>query len=97
MKAFELISDPRRFTTHSLAIDAKGKACGTLLDSGAKKWNALGAIFWCYPGGKHNEPLFKDGPTPCAKAREIAKSKFDCSLGRLSWDEALEVLKEADV
>lgn len=97
MKAHELISDPKRFRQGSLAYDAKGHSCGTLRDSGAVAFDALGAIFWCYPNGKHNEPLYKDGPTPCAKARELARAKYDCPLGRLSWEEALEVLKEADV
>lgn len=97
MKAHELLADPRRFTTGALARDSQGHSCGTLSDSGAVAFDALGAIFWCYPNGKHREPLYKDGPTPGQKATEIAKSKYDCQLGRLAWEEALEVLKEADV
>lgn len=97
MKAYQLISDPKRFKQGALCHDAKGHSCGSLQDSGAVAFDALGAIFWCYPNNKHREPLYKDGPTPGQRATEIARSKFDCSLGRLSWDEALEVLKEADV
>lgn len=97
MKAYELLSDPNNFRQGSLAFDGDGKPCGTLQNSGAVAWDALGAIFWCYPNGRHREPLTKDGPTPGKKASEIAKAKFNCPLGRLDWDQALEVLKEADV
>ena len=97
MKAHELLTDPRRFTTGTLARDKKGEACGTLKGSGAVKFDALGAIFYCYQNGAHNQPLKKDGPTPCGKAREIAKEMFNTTLGRLNYQEALAVLRAADV
>lgn len=96
MKAYQLISDPKRFRQGSLAYDSKGRSCGTLRDSGAVAFDALGAIFWCYPNGTHNKPD-SAGTPPCQRARELARAKYDCPLGRLCWDEALEVLKEADV
>lgn len=103
MKAHELISDPKRFRQGSLAYDAKGHSCGTLRDSGDVAFDALGAIFWCYPDGKHNEQDQRDeqgrktGLSPCARAREYARARFDCQLGRLDWEEALTVLKAVDV
>lgn len=96
MKAHELLSDRRRFKLGSLATDAKGQSCGTLRDSGAVAFDALGAIFWCYPNGLHNKPD-NNGFTPCQKARELVRSKYDCTLGRLEWEEALDVLKSVDV
>lgn len=97
MKAHELISDPRRFTTGALARDRKGVSVGTLPDSGAVKFDALGAIFWCYPAGAHKVPDQESGKSPCQKARELSHLRFDRPLGKLDWREALAVLREADV
>lgn len=90
MKAWQLLSDRRRFRQGSLYFPWPA--------SEATQWDALGAIFHCYPNGKHNKPISKEDPrTPCQKARELAKEKYDCTLGRLDWEEALDVLKTVDV
>lgn len=95
MKAHQLIADPKRFRQGTLCSDDNNRPCQ---DSEATKWDALGAIFHCYPGGRHNRPISKDDPaTPCQKARELAREKYNCPLGRLDWEEALWVFKQVDV
>jgi hypothetical protein len=89
MKAHELITNPRHFTTGTLARDSKGKPCGTAPEAKPVSFDCLGAIFWCYPEGKHREP--------CRLARELAQQKYGLVLGRLDHDEALTVLKAVDV
>lgn len=89
MKAHQLIANPRSFTTGTLARDSKGRPCGTDPEAKPVSFDCLGAIFWAYPNGKHREV--------CARARELAKSKYDRSLGKLDHDEALVVLRECDV
>ena len=99
MKAFELLSDPRRFKTGTCYSDAKGKPC--LPADGPVSFDALGAIFFCYPNGKHEDIAQPNNlpeiPGPCRRARELAKSKYHKRLGQLEYDEALEVFKEAGV
>jgi hypothetical protein len=97
MKAHQLISDPRHFTRGTLARDSKGKPCGTDPKAKPVMFDALGAIFWCYPDGKHREPDKFTGKSPCERARELAHSKYGLRLGQLEHEEALVVFRELDV
>lgn len=94
MKAYQLIANPRHFTRGSLARDIHGKPCGTGPDAKPVYFDALGAIFWAYPNGTHNDEKFGE---PCKRARELAKQKYDKRLGQLDHEEALTVFRELDV
>jgi hypothetical protein len=97
MRAHELLSDPATFTRDALARDRRGRSCGTLPEGLPVSFDALGAIFWCYPNGKHAIEDPHTGTTPCQRARELAQSKYGRSLGRLDYQEALDVLRTVDV
>lgn len=99
MTALDLITDPRRFKRGSCYFNKHGIPC--LPSESPVSFDALGAIFWSYPDGRHRDIQqphnLPDIPGPCRRAREVAKRKFDKRLGQLEYDEALEVFKEADV
>lgn len=92
MKAHELLADKEKWTFGTLGRDANGKACGTLPNSGAVKFDASGAISWCYRD-KWQEPH--------KKARKLAWARHGMSLwqanDRLGYEEVLSILKDCDV
>lgn len=94
MKAHQLIADPKHFTRGALARDAQGKSCGTGPTAKPVSFDALGAIFWAYPDGKHLDEKLGE---PCRKARELAQQKYGLRLGQLDHEQALTVFRELDV
>lgn len=94
MKAHELIPQARHFTSGTLARDIHGKPCGTARDAKPASFDALGAIFWAYPDGRHNDEKLGE---PCRRARELAHSKYGLRLGQLDHEQALMIFRELDI
>lgn len=88
MKAHELLSDAKRFTTGTLARDTYGKPCG--IGPAAIRFDCLGALLKCHPDSAKREPIAKALFTLC-QARHGHKR-----LGRLNYDDALSLLKDCD-
>lgn len=89
MLAHELIADESRFCTGALARDASGRSCGTLPDSGAVSFDALGAIFWCYPDPAARQPIAK-------RLFDLCQARFGHRmLGKLGHEDSVSLLMDA--
>lgn len=88
MTAHELLADPRRFTTGTVARDAKGRSCGVVAE--AVQFDCLGAFLRCRLDPEKRRPIAKAVFALC-QARHGHKR-----LGRLSYEEAVSLLKACE-
>ena len=98
MKARELLADPKRWTTGTMARDSAGKACGTAEGVGAVAWNISGAIYECYRHTAKNEPTARERHR---EVRKVIEARHDMTISRFNDNEGheavLELLLELDV
>lgn len=90
--ACRLIANPMRWTVGTLARDIHDRACGTHKDSGAVRFDALGALFWAY------KDVDEENRHAAAKrVFLICRARYGHTrLGQLSWDQAVALLKDAE-
>lgn len=88
MKAYELLSDPAKWTKNTFARDERNYPCDPNSPA-ACKWCAVGAIEKCYPVGQRG------------KALELATGGSRFALSTINDDDGYDVviamLKEANV
>lgn len=86
-----LITNPKRFTSGTLARDSSGSPCGTGKSARPCAFDCLGALLWAYRDfdyySRHDiaKHVFK-----------LCRDKFGHTyLGKLQWEQALWLLREA--
>lgn len=92
MKAHELLNSRDRWTTRQGARDFKGNPVG-VIDERATCWCMLGAIAKCHGAAMHDKVRVVKGVLRDRNI-DVCPAKFNDTH---TYEEVLEVLKEADV